>query len=152
MQRQLGQILTAVAVMGATVLVTARPAPASAGTWKKPYPNSYWHCGPSRTHEASNYVYFQTCIIVNANDDAQAVTVVSNQANVAVKLESYIDSSYYFESTGHCPDAWIAKKTQMACFGNTQWALSGTLLEAWSDVELNDWYPDRTPTARYLQP
>ncbi|MFI6598609.1 hypothetical protein ACIBHX_20310 [Nonomuraea sp. NPDC050536] len=133
--------------MGATVLAMSSPASAYPN-WQSVSPDSHWHCGRTTQHPDSTNVYMQTCIIVNDNRDAQAVTVVQNKSNVAIHLAALATAS--FGGSAKCNDTAIRPGRQVGCFSRTVHVRSGQDLKAWSFVRMNGNEPAATTrAARY---
>lgn len=125
--RLLGVFAAGVAVFGAS-LATAAPAAASP-YWQEVNTSSTWSCSPYKAHRLSFNIKFKTCIVRNANNDAQAVLVVQNSGTKAANIHGAIeqdltggihDGSHYYAS---CYESTLNPGFTRGCFGTT---FSGT--------------------------
>ncbi|MFJ3582971.1 hypothetical protein ACIPPS_12195 [Streptomyces sp. NPDC090127] len=111
----------AAAVLGATVF-TAGPA-AAAGAWQSVSTNSNWDCDDYVAHKLSVNIKFKTCVVRNANNDAQGVLVVQNSgtkvANIRgeVTAGGYTPGGAFRHSHGTCKFADLLPGQTRGCFG-----------------------------------
>jgi hypothetical protein len=109
--------------------------PASAAqNWQAVSMGDNWHCTGYFTHPVSTHVKFETCIVYNANSDAQAVLVVQNNADVAISIGGKIETN--FGSNTGCNSSTLNPGFTRGCFSPTVHISSpGTLV---ADGTLND--------------
>ncbi|KQX70401.1 hypothetical protein [Streptomyces sp. Root1310] len=95
---------TVTAATAAVLMFGANSASASpTENWKAVDTNSNWHCAAYTTHVDKPGVKFKACVVVNSNNDAQAVLVAQNISGGPVT----IDGRIVFQSQLH-GDAWCA--------------------------------------------
>ncbi|MFF9867499.1 hypothetical protein ACF1G0_19100 [Streptomyces sp. NPDC013953] len=95
MKKTLG-LLAASATMVGAGLVNAGPAAAAPPYWQPVDTNANWSCSPYKSHRLSFNIKFKTCIVRNANNDAQAVLVVQNSGTKAADIRGVLQT----ENTG----------------------------------------------------
>lgn len=122
-KRALKMFGMAAAVVGATVF-TAGPA-AAAGTWQTVSTNSNWDCDDYLPHKLSKNIRFKTCVVRNANNDAQGVLVVQSigtkVANIRgeVTAYGYTAGGAHRHSYGTCKFDDLLPGQTRGCFGYT---------------------------------
>ncbi|MEU6246595.1 hypothetical protein [Glycomyces sp. NPDC047010] len=135
--RAFSRILTAAVLSVLTAVglaFTASPASA-APYWQEVNTGPTWSCNPTKIHPAKAGVGFQTCIVVNANYDAQAVLVVVNNSSSAIQLSGVIDTS--FGADASCYSSTLNPGFRRGCFGPTVHVGSGVTLGATSYLTVN---------------
>lgn len=84
----------------------------------------------------SDHVKFKFCIVVNANEDAQAVVVVQNTASVAVSIAGAVRSD--FGSNVDCAVSPLNPGFTRGCFAPTATDVgSSAVLNAVGHLEVN---------------
>lgn len=83
-------LFAAAAAVAGTCLATATPAQAFP-KWQEVDTNSTWNCSPYKSHRLSFNIKFKTCIVRNANNDAQSVLVVQNSGTKAAEIRGEVD-------------------------------------------------------------
>lgn len=132
-----GRLLTAVAVSALAILAvvfSASPA-AAAPYWQEVRTGPTWNCGSTETHTVSDGVGFQTCIVYNANQDAQAVLVVVNNATNPIRLSGEVDTS--FGATFSCLESTLNPGFRRGCFGPTTHVGFPPSLGAYTQLTVN---------------
>jgi hypothetical protein len=127
--RKIGRLLAVAAVSllaAGTMALSASPASA-APYWQEVNTStgSKWTCNSTKAHPASSQVGFQTCLVTNANQDAQAVLVVVNNSTKAIQLSGVIDTS--FGADASCYTSTLNPGFQRGCFTPTVHVGTGTI-------------------------
>ncbi|MCT4352080.1 hypothetical protein M5362_02885 [Streptomyces sp. Je 1-79] len=87
--------------------------------------NSNWDCDDYVPHRLSNNIKFKTCVVRNANNDAQGVLVVQNSgtkvANIRgeVSVYGYTPGGVLRQSYGTCRFEDLLPGQTRGCFGYT---------------------------------
>lgn len=118
--RHIYMALSAAASVVALLLFGAAPASAYP-IWQSYKSNSNWHCSDTFPTSLSQNVVFQTCIIVNASDQAQAVLVVANRGTKDASISGgpFSDELYGEGGSYYCEWTTLDAGEAIACFGKT---------------------------------
>jgi len=110
---------TATAAVGALAFAAS---PASAAPyWQVVSTDSNWSCSTYQPHQVSNNVNFKTCIVRNANNDAQAVLVVQNKATVAITIRGELTYTHDgFSNYITCKLSTLNPGFTRGCFAPTE--------------------------------
>nr|WSS63097.1 hypothetical protein OG284_18615 [Streptomyces sp. NBC_01177] len=130
---RLRALTVAVAAAG-TLALAASPASA-AGNWQAVDTNSNWRCTDYVKHSVSDHVKYKTCIVINANNDAQAVLVVQNAASVAVSIGGSVASD--FHSNVSCANSTLNPGFTRGCFAPTSYVGDLSVIKATGQFKLN---------------
>ncbi|MEU5163425.1 hypothetical protein AB0G74_27970 [Streptomyces sp. NPDC020875] len=137
-------LLTAVAAVLATMLVTAPQAAANTGRWQPWNPGWTTKCGSTTHHPVTTRVIYQTCFVLGSANYIQPVLVVTNHAPNAIRMQAVVQSTHGTPTS--CPDTFLSAGYSTACLGTTFQARPGRNV-GWSDVFLynaGDWYRGTT--------
>lgn len=110
-------VATGAAAVG-TLTLGAGPASAYPNWQPWVQPASY-KCGTTATHQASNNIAMQTCIVRNtSNNTYQAVAIVVNNAPTTVYLEAIVQTLSHsrFDTCNKTP---VAPGKRVACYAET---------------------------------
>ncbi|WP_256104409.1 hypothetical protein [Streptomyces sp. ODS05-4] len=107
---------SAVGVSTASASPTANWAPVST--------NSNWHCTGYTEVLFSPGMKLKSCIVRNANQDAQGVLVIQNTSGRAYEINNVDERSRVWFESEHGGDVWCASSTinsgaTRGCFGKT---------------------------------
>jgi hypothetical protein len=115
--------MTAAATVGVMLSASSASASPTVG-WQPVSTNANWHCTDYGNLTAVRGVKLKTCIVRNANQDAQGVLVVQNTSGHAIEINNVdTQSRVVFESALE-GDVWCASTTlnsgfTRGCFGKT---------------------------------
>ncbi|MER7884149.1 hypothetical protein ABTY35_15165 [Streptomyces fimicarius] len=122
MKRTVGKIIGVAAAAAGLAVSSTSPA-AAFPYWQQVSTNSNWSCSDYQAHRLSFNIKFKTCVVRNANNDAQAVLVVQNSGTKAAvirgEIATWVNGNSYRASIS-CYESTLNPGFTRGCFGPTE--------------------------------